>query len=283
MTAAGVHEPASLQSVWDVVNGIRVHGRVSDGAHVRQDGEPNVGRQLRDVVFVHGLGMSTRYLEPTMRLLARDFAVSGLDLPGFGETRLPGRVLSLSELAQVLDGWMRARGIQSPILVGQSHGCQVIVDCVTRVPRGGALVLNAPTMLPGHRSVLAQLWRVALDTPREPLSLAPRVARAYLRAGPGRILATLGDALGDRIEEKLARVAMPVTIVCGERDSVSPPAWGERLARLAGSEVAGPAAGTARFRVVAGAAHAVPFSHPEALAEEIVAIATRLDRAVAPM
>ncbi len=49
----------TLRSVWDVVDGVRVHGRVGDVAHVA-GGRP-------DVVFVHGLGMSTRYLEPTMR------------------------------------------------------------------------------------------------------------------------------------------------------------------------------------------------------------------------
>jgi pimeloyl-ACP methyl ester carboxylesterase len=100
--------------------------------------------------------------------------------------------------------------------------------------------------------------------------------RDYLKAGPRRILATLVDALGDRLEEKLPTVAMPVTIVCGEHDPVSPPAWGERLARLSGS--AAPGSGRAVFRAVAGAAHAVPFSHPEALAAEIAAISARLDR-----
>jgi pimeloyl-ACP methyl ester carboxylesterase len=53
--------------------------------------------------------------------------------------------------------------------------------------------------------------------------------------------------------------------VNGERDPVSPPAWGERLARLAGAHVV----------VVPGAAHAVPFSHPQALAAEIAAMALR--------
>jgi pimeloyl-ACP methyl ester carboxylesterase len=222
---------------------------------------------LRDVVFVHGLGMATDYLEPTMRLLARDFAVSALDLPGFGRSRIArGRVYSLAELAAALDGWMRARGIESPILVGQSHGCQVVVEHAVRVHDVGALVLNAPTMLEGHRTVLGQLVRVALDSPREPLALIPHVARDYLRAGPRRIFATLADALRDRIEDKLPRVDRPVTIMCGARDPVAPPAWGERLARLTGS---------ATFRVVAGAAHAVPFSHPEALASEIAATISR--------
>ncbi|MEO8564278.1 MAG: alpha/beta hydrolase, partial [bacterium] len=248
----------TLHSVWDVVDGMRVHGRVNDLASARSGGGPP------GIVFVHGLGMSTRYLEPTMLAAAeRGFGVSGIDLPGFGESRLPGRVLTLGELADTLIAWIRVRGLVAPILVAQSHGCQVVVEAMLREPgTGSALLLNAPTMLPGHRSVLAMFVRVAMDGPREPLSLIPHVVRAYLRAGPRRILTTLREALGDRIEEKLPRVAVPVMIVCGERDSVSPPAWGQRLASLVGF-TAGPGATAATFRAVPGAAHAVPYSHPE--------------------
>jgi 2-hydroxy-6-oxonona-2,4-dienedioate hydrolase len=210
-----------------------------------------------------------------MRLLANDFAVSALDLPGFGESPLRGRVLSLAELADVVVAWIAAREISAPILLGQSHGCQVVVEAVTRAPElARAVVLNAPTMLEGHRSVAGQLLRVAIDTPREPLALVPHVVRDYLRAGPRRLLATLQDAVRDRIEDKLPTVGVPVSIVCGERDPVSPPAWGERLARLTGSRAG---SGEARFVAVPGAAHALPFSRPAALAAELVGVANRLE------
>ena len=286
---------------------MRVRGRVNDRALAGDRSAPHV-------VFVHGLGMATDYLEPTMRALGDEMPVSALDLPGFGGSRrFVGEYRSLdsalraslgmtadvipsernepvvfpsersesrdlhadggtplSLLARALIEWLRVRGIVAPVLVGQSHGCQVVVEAVSRVPTlASALVLNAPTMLAGHRSIGAQLLRVAVDAPREPPSLVPHVARDYLRAGPVRILATLKDALRDRMEDKLPAVRVPVTIVTGARDPVSPPAWCERLARLVGIE--------ARFAVVPGAAHAVPFSHPEALAVEIVAMARRVE------
>jgi pimeloyl-ACP methyl ester carboxylesterase len=222
-------------------------------------------RGERELVFVHGLGMSARYMEPTMRALAGEFAVSALDLPGFGESRLPGRVLSLRELASVLGGWLQARGIVAPILVGNSHGCQVIVELVWRSPdRASAIVLTAPTMEAGHRTRREQIARAVLDAPREPPSLAPLVLQGYLRAGLRRVLATLLDALADRIEDKLPRIGQPVVIVCGERDPLSPPAWGERLARLTGRDA--PGAEGARFRVMEGEPHAMPFGAARQLA-----------------
>jgi pimeloyl-ACP methyl ester carboxylesterase len=225
-------------------------------------------------VLVHGLGMAANYLEPTMRALGDDIAASALDLPGFGKSTMRGRHLSLAELADALVEWMRVRGICVPILLGQSHGCQVVVEAVARNPGlASALVLNAPTMPAGSRTMHQQLWHVVQDTPREPLSLVPHVARDYLRAGPLRILGTLRDALRDRIEDKLPHVHVPVTIMCGERDPVAPAAWGEQLARLTGSRVGG---AEAKFVAISGAAHAAPFSHPVAIAQEIDAIAARM-------
>jgi 2-hydroxy-6-oxonona-2,4-dienedioate hydrolase len=257
-----------LHAVWDVVAGVRVRGHVNDRARAA-DG-------AQHVVLVHGLGMAANYLEPTMRALGDDVAASALDLPGFGKSRARGRHLSLAELADTLTEWMHVRGIRAPILLGQSHGCQVVVEAVVRTPDlASALVLNAPTMLAGNRTIHQQLWRVVQDTPREPFSLVPHVARDYLRAGPSRILGTLQDALRDRIEDKLPRVSVPVTIMCGARDPVAPPAWGTQLARLTGSQGG---AAVAKFVVISGAAHAAPFSHPQAMAQEVLAVAAHLER-----
>jgi len=293
-----------MHSVWDVVAGVRVRGHVNDRAlHPERAKEVQIPRYARDdkgchperaqrvegsapeaelsalphIVLVHGLGMAANYLEPTMRALGDDVAVSALDLPGFGKSRARGRHLSLAELAESLTEWMRVRGIRAPILLGQSQGCQVVVEAVARTPGlASALVLNAPTMLAGSRTIHQQLWHVVRDTPREPLALVPHVARDYLRAGPLRILGTLRDALRDRIEEKLPHVHVPVTILCGAHDPVSPPAWGQQLARLTGSRVG---AAAAKFVAIPGAAHAAPFSHPQAVAAEVLAIAERLERA----
>jgi pimeloyl-ACP methyl ester carboxylesterase len=303
--AAEAEVVLNLHTVWDQVGAVRVRGRVNDRALAGDRSAPHV-------VLVHGLGMATDYLEPTMRALGDAMPVSALDLPGFGgsrhlaggyrsldsalraplgmTTRRQARVVIPSErsesrdlhptrstllrvFADALIEWLRVRAIVAPVLVGQSHGCQVIVDAVSREPElTSALVLNAPTMLAGHRSIVRQLWLVALDAPREPLSLVPHVARDYLKAGPRRILSTLKDSLRDRMEEKLPAVRVPVTIVTGERDPVSPPAWCARLAALVGSG----SGAEARLVVVPGAAHAVPFSHPSALAAEVVAMVARV-------
>lgn len=239
----------TLRSVWDSVGGVTMHGLVSEPL----DSTP--------IVFVHGFGVSTRYMAPTMARLAGDFLVAGPDLPGFGRSGSPPHPLNLRELAQALGEWIDARGIGPSIFVGNSYGCQVILELVTQAPyRALGLVLNAPTMDPAHRTTMGLFLRVVRDVPREPFRLALLVARDYLRAGPRRLLATLGHALADRVEEKLPRVSMPTLVVCGARDPVVTVRWASEVARLIGIEV--PGAPGATLQCVGDAAHALPFDDP---------------------
>jgi pimeloyl-ACP methyl ester carboxylesterase len=155
------------------------------------------------------------------------------------------------------------------VFAGNSFGCQVIVECVTRDPRRAVgLVLNAPTMDPAHRTPFGQFLRVVADIPREPVSLAVHVARDYLRAGPIRLLQTLRTALDDRVEEKLPRIAIPVKVICGARDPVVTMEWAEQVTRLIGSEV--PGAPGAKLVVLDHAAHALPYDDPETFAALIL-------------
>lgn len=246
-----------LISVWDEIDGLRIHGRVAGPSGPRIAGHP--------IVFVHGLGVSTRYMEPTMARLADTHTVAGLDLAGFGRSAAPSHPFSVAEHARTLARWLDARDIGPAILVGNSYGCQVIVECVARWPECAVgMVLNAPTMDPAHRNALVMLARVLADVPREPWRLAVIVARDYLRAGPRRILATLAEALRDRIEEKLPAIAHPVLVVCGARDPVITPRWASECARLVGIERPGAAGGV--MQCVATAAHALPYDDPATFA-----------------
>ncbi|MCY7378144.1 MAG: alpha/beta hydrolase [Gemmatimonadaceae bacterium] len=171
-----------LHSTWDTVGGLRVHGRI---------GPPSTGTPI---VFVHGLGVSTRYMEPTMARLATRYAVSALDLPGFGRSESPPRPFTLAQHAQALAHWLDIRGTGPAVLVGNSYGCQEIVECVARASdRAVGLVLNAPTMDPAHRNAFTMIARVIADVPRE--SCAAPATRSSRCAGRASALASSASSV----------------------------------------------------------------------------------------
>jgi len=179
------------------VRGLRVHARVGG---LDRDGPP--------LVLVHGLGVSSTYLEPLARELAATACVLAPDLPGYGRSERPPSVPGVAELATALSDWLEAIGVARAVVLGNSLGCQIAVELAVREPdRVEALVLVAPTVDPHARGWARQGWRLLVDCSREPLPLLAVIAREYATFGPRRLAATARSALGDAIEEKLPRSA----------------------------------------------------------------------------
>ena len=213
--------------------------------------------------------------------LALDHPGVGLDLPGFGRSGTPPKALDTPALGRALAAWLDTRGIGPAIFIGNSYGCQVIVELAIQDPaRVVGLVLNAPTMDPAHRTIFGQLWRVLADIPFEPWRLGFLVANDYIRARPFRLLATLRHALADHIEEKLPDVVAPTIVVCGALDPVVTVAWAAEAARLVGISSQGAAGAT--LSVVPTGAHALPYDDPQTFASLIDAFVQRAQRQSRP-
>jgi 2-hydroxy-6-oxonona-2,4-dienedioate hydrolase len=245
---------------WDVVDGFRVHDWVAG------EGPP--------IVLVHGLGVSARYLLPTGERLAGDFAVHAPNLPGFGPSEKPPAALGLTALADVLASWLDVVGLDAPVVLGNSFGCQIAVELAARHPgRASRLVLVGPTVDRHARTLARQLFGLMRDSLSEPLALNALVVRDYLRAGPIRVWRTAQDALADRIEDKVARLELPILVVVGERDGFVSERWGRELAARATD---------GRLEIVPGAAHAVNFNSPDRLAALVREFALSPETRAAP-
>jgi 2-hydroxy-6-oxonona-2,4-dienedioate hydrolase len=206
-----------LETMWTTVDGLRMFARVSGG---QPAGDGPV------VVLVHGQIISSLYMVPTARQLASEFRVLAPDLPGFGFSDKPDRVLCVPGLADALGAWMDAVSLPHAALVANSLGCQIVVDLAVRRPELiQALVLAGPTIDRHARTASAQIIRWLRDWPGERPSLALAHLRDYAHAGLRRSLATFRCTLADRIEDKLPRVQARTLVVRGERDTIVPQAW----------------------------------------------------------
>lgn len=241
---------ARLESRWTTAAGLRMHARVSAGRPPAPGDVP--------VVLVHGLVVSGLYMVPTAERLSHFYRVFVPDLPGSGKSDKPARALNVTELSGALGAWMEAAGIERPVLVGNSLGCQVIAEMAARRPRSVAgVVLTGPTVDPAGRTLYEQFKRLLIDATRERLSLVPVWLRSLGEAGLSRAWQTARHALEDRIEENLPRVDVPALVVRGERDPVAPQAWAEQVARLLPR---------GRLAVIPGGPHALSYSAPDELA-----------------
>lgn len=222
------------------------------------------------VVLVHGIGMSGEYFLPFAEVLAADFDAYAVDLPGYGSTPKPSHALTIPELGEVVAGLCAALGLQSPVLVGHSMGCQIVTHTIANHPRLSAgYVLIGPTPDPAARSFGGHAWRLFRDTLAEPFTTNAVVFRNYLRMGPLRYFRTARYMLADRPENTIQRCPVPGLIVRGKRDPIAAASWVRQLARLAPQ---------ARVREVPGGPHALQHHQPQALAKACAPFLTAVTR-----
>lgn len=213
------------------------------------------------VVLIHGIGMSHRYLSRLHDELATDGPVFSIDLPGYAGLPKPGRDIGVEAMAQALSQVIASLEVGPVVLVGQSMGTQWVTEVAARAPELVAeLVLIGPVADAEHRSFLAQMRALTVDSLREPLDVNAIVFTDYLRCGVPWYLAQLRHMLAYRPEERLAEVAAPVLLIRGERDPIAGMAWCRQLRDLAS---------TAALVVIPGRAHNAQHSSPAAVASAI--------------
>ncbi len=248
--AAEAH-PRAL-STWTPVGGIRMHARLVRPA----------GRSEGPIVMLHGLGVSAASLGPLAERLAGRATTLVCDLPGFGLSDADD-IWSTSRIADAVEDLLERRGMGRVTLVGHSWGCHVGAILASRHPaRVGALVMLSPAFDDRPGGAIGQVLRLIADVPMERPSLVAGAARDYIRAGPVRVLRTLGEAAGMPLGDLVARVGAPILIVRGGRDPVTTGRWARTLA--------GRAPGT-RIAVVPGAAHGLGHDAPRAVGGAIEA------------
>ena len=242
-----------MEKRWITVDGQRLFYRCATG-------QPRQDRIA--VVFVHGLGVSSRYFVPVMDRLAGVCDVYAPDLPGHGRSPGKTRPLTIEALAQVLLDWLSAMQLERVVLVGQSLGCQVAAEAALRQPeRIERLALVGPTLDPEQRRLRVLLPRFVADIPLERLSLIPLVAWDYLRMG-WRALPEFQAMFAYHLEDKMSSINQPVLLVRGEFDPVAPRRWLDEAARRHG---------TAQVKEIAGWGHSIHFDAPECLADVLQA------------
>jgi pimeloyl-ACP methyl ester carboxylesterase len=185
-------------------------------------------------VMVHGIGVSSRYFHPLAAELAAHGEVHLVDLPGYGAAPDPHRDVGIEDHAAAVAAFLERSGLHDPVLVGHSMGTNVVAALAERNPSATrGVVLLAPTMAPTLRTAPRAIGALIADGFREPLRVWGITASDYLvRCGVPYLVRQLPHLLHDRLEERVARLEVPVLVIDGDHDPIVPNGWVEELAAL---------------------------------------------------
>jgi pimeloyl-ACP methyl ester carboxylesterase len=198
-------------------------------------------------------------VEPVAETLSgRGDATRLLDAPG-----QPGAPADLREYGARL-GADLADGDPVDLLVGLSVGTQAAaVAAVAAGPgRVGHLLLVGPTVDPERRTLGRFLAAWARAGTREDSSLLPRQAPDWRQAGIRQLIGVVRSALSVRLEQVLADVPCPITVVHAERDVVTSHGYAAGLATVFGQQLV----------VIPGATHSWPYADGPGFADLVGAV-----------
>ena len=229
--------------------------------HVQRMGPKKAGAPV--CLLLHGTGAATHSWRDLMPLLARDYDVIAVDLPGHGFTRpTTARQVSLPKMAASVGLLLEEMEASPAIIVGHSAGAaiglQLMLDKCWKIPLVG---LNPALMpFPGLAAKLfPQLAKMLFTNPFVSRIFArwaryPRETEKFLRRSTGsridaagalyygRLFSHSGHCDGairmmanwrlEDLQRRLPHIDTPVMLVHGQRDSAIPGSAVQKAADL---------------------------------------------------
>ncbi len=241
-----------------------------------------------DVVMIHCALAHSGAFAPLMGHLAKDFSMTGFDLPGHGQTGLIADV-DIHDQACDIALELLNRADQPCYLIGHSFGATVALRLAVEHPElisgiflyepvyfallseanQQAYAQEAQDSAPFVKAAMAQDWRAAAQAflarwNGEDFNNLPEMQQAYLLKTIPLIMAGEASIISPQktIFEGLRNVTVPVLLMAGGRS----PGVVHHIIKVIASQIP-----HALCKVIPDAAHLGPISHSEAVAKLIVA------------
>jgi 3-oxoadipate enol-lactonase len=230
------------------------------------------------ILWVHGFPLSSSMYENQLAIRGVEHVMP--DLPGFGQSRPQGAGITIDGYTRLMLELLDHRGLDRAVLAGFSMGGYICLAAARLAPqrlRGLILIDTKETAdtedaRQGRYATIEKVKKEGIGpvvdsmlpkmlTPEAPAETKARVREIMSSSTPEGVIAALG-AMAGRADSSaiLPKIAVPVLIIVGEKDPITPPADAERMAH---------AIPGARLVRIAGAAHLSPMEKPDEVNLEI--------------
>jgi pimeloyl-ACP methyl ester carboxylesterase len=190
-----------------------------------------------NVLLLHGWGGSIQTMMPVFNILKDKCRVVTLDLPGHGESSMPGKPWNSYDFAEMIKKFIELIGMKDIILFGHSHGGRIAIilsskftDIVKK------LVLIDSAGLIAKRS-MKYYWKVYSFKTLKKIytffvrgeSKEQKLEKFYRRFGStdyresqGIMRQTMVKVINDNLKDLLNGIKAPTLLVWGENDGDTP-------------------------------------------------------------
>jgi pimeloyl-ACP methyl ester carboxylesterase len=195
----------------------------------------------KPIVFVHGACENSSFWNH-QRMLSDRFKIITIDLPGHGKSSPLPCEIEIKKYSDIVSEFLAMTCPEKPILVGHSMGGAITLLNAIEHPsslRGFVLVCSGAKLgvLPSIREGLRSRFEETVKAVVGPRQFSSKTNLETIRFVTNEILkCNNGIAAGDYeacnsfdVRQKLQSIQIPVLIIAGEEDKMTPVTWSSYL------------------------------------------------------
>lgn len=190
----------------------------------------------KDIVLLHGWGQNIEMMKPLGDLLADNYHITIIDLPGFGKSKEPATILDVGDYTEIVHDLLKSLKVVKPTLIGHSFGGRISIRYGANYDVEKLVLCGAPCVKTKKELTLKEKMLKSVKKLPGMEKLAD-IAKNYIgstdykNASP-MMRDILVKVVGEDLSEYAKKIKVPVILIWGEYDEAVPLEEGRMLEKL---------------------------------------------------
>ena len=192
--------------------------------------------KVKDIVLLHGWGQNIEMMKPLGDLLADNYHITIIDLPGFGKSKEPATILDVGDYTEIVHDLLKSLKVVKPTLIGHSFGGRISIRYGASYDVEKLVLCGAPCVKTKKELTLKEKMLKSVKKLPSMEKLAD-IAKNYIgstdykNASP-MMRDILVKVVGEDLSEYAKKIKVPVILIWGEYDEAVPLEEGRMLEKL---------------------------------------------------
>lgn len=187
------------------------------------------------LVIFHGWGCNKEMFEFLITEYKNKYKVYAFDLPGFGESLEPSKVINTEEHSEIMIKAFELLGIHNPIGLGHSHGGRILIKMATKIQfeklilTGSAGVVNKRPLSYYVKvytyKTLKKLYEIPLIKKMFPAMMdkyRKNAGSEDYRNASDIMKGVLSTVVNEDLRNDFPLVTIPTLLIWGDKDTATP-------------------------------------------------------------
>lgn len=180
----------------------------------------------KDIVLLHGWGQNIEMMRPLGDRLEKNYRITIIDLPGFGESDEPKEVFTVNDYCLVVEEILKKLKIKKPTMIGHSFGGRVSIIYASRNDVDKVILFGSPCIRKEEKlsmkvRVLKFMKKVPVVNKLEGFAKKHIGSRDYKNASE-MMRKILVETVNTDLSEYAKKIDAPTLLIWGDNDLEEP-------------------------------------------------------------